>query len=52
MFNILSHKGNTNQGYTEIPSHSSQNGNNQENKATNVKKGMEEMEHSHTADRL
>jgi hypothetical protein len=31
MFNILSHKGNANQNYTEIPSHPSQKGN-QENK--------------------
>jgi hypothetical protein len=30
--NILSHKGNANQNYTEILSHPSQNGNHQENK--------------------
>jgi hypothetical protein len=32
MFNILHHKGNANQNHTEIPSHPSQNGYNQENK--------------------
>jgi hypothetical protein len=31
MFDIFSHKGNANQKYSEIPSHSSQNGNHQEN---------------------
>jgi hypothetical protein len=29
MFNVLSHKGNANQNYAEIPSHPSQNGNHQ-----------------------
>jgi hypothetical protein len=32
MLNILSHKGDTNQNYTEIQSHPSQNGSHQENK--------------------
>jgi hypothetical protein len=32
MFNVLTHKENANQNCTEIPSHSSQNGNHQENK--------------------
>jgi hypothetical protein len=32
MFNILNHKGNANQNYTEIPSHPSQNVYHQENK--------------------
>jgi hypothetical protein len=32
MFKILSHKGNANQNYTEIPSHPSENSNHQENK--------------------
>jgi hypothetical protein len=32
IFRILSHKGNANQNYTEIPSHSSQNGYHQEKK--------------------
>jgi hypothetical protein len=31
MLNTLSHKGNTNQNYTKIPSHPSQNGHLQEN---------------------
>jgi hypothetical protein len=43
MFNILNHKGNANQNYTEIPSHPSQNGNQQENKQQMlVKMGGEE----------
>jgi hypothetical protein len=32
MFNIPVHKGNTNQNYTEIPSHPNENGNHQKNK--------------------
>jgi hypothetical protein len=32
MFNLLSYKGNTNQNYTKIPYHFSQNGYHQENK--------------------
>jgi hypothetical protein len=32
MFNILIHKGNANQNYTNIPSHPSEIGNHQENK--------------------
>jgi hypothetical protein len=36
MFNILSHKGNANQNYTEILFHPNQNGNHQENKQQQV----------------
>jgi hypothetical protein len=32
IINILSHKGNSNQNYTEIPPHQGQNGHYQENK--------------------
>jgi hypothetical protein len=40
MFNILTHKGNANQNYTEIHSHPSQIGNHQENKQQQMLVGM------------
>jgi hypothetical protein len=36
VFNILSHNGNANQKYTDIPSHNSQNSSHQEEKTQNV----------------
>jgi hypothetical protein len=42
MFNIFSHKRNTNQNYTEIPSCSCQNGNHQENKQNQMLVRMQE----------
>jgi hypothetical protein len=38
MFNILSHKGNTNQNYIEIPFHPRHNGNHQNQTTTNAGK--------------
>jgi hypothetical protein len=40
MFNILTHKGNANLNYTEIPSHPRQNDYHQDNKQTNKQQLM------------
>jgi hypothetical protein len=48
MFNTLSHKGNTDQNDSDIPSHPSQNSYHQENKQQMLGKNMERKRDSHT----